>query len=57
MIDDIGDHIGRTADRTAEAHGELLRAERHQRSARSKKCFLLLMAALALAVLLIVLLS
>ena len=57
MVDDIADHIGRTADRTQAAQREVVRAERHQRSARSRQCLILVIAACALAVLLLVILS
>ncbi len=57
MVDDIADHIGRTADRTQAAQREVVKAERSQRSARNRQCFILLIAAFALAVLLLVILS
>jgi syntaxin 7 len=54
MLDDIESNIERTADRTRTAGGELVRAERLQRSSRSRMCYILLVVAAVLAVLVIV---
>ncbi len=54
MVDDISDHIGRTAARTQQGHEQLVRAERSQRSARKRQCIVFVIAAFALAVLLLV---
>lgn len=55
MLDDIEANIVRTAERTREAGGELLRAERYQKSARNKTCMILAVVAFVLTVLVVVL--
>lgn len=57
MVDDIADHIGRTAERTQQGREQLVRAERSQRSSRNKQCLLFVIGAFALAVLLLVIIS
>ena len=54
MLDDIESNIERVADRTGAAGGELLKAERYQRSSRNKLCIILLVVAFVLAVIIIV---
>lgn len=56
MLDDIESNITRTADRTADAGGQLRLAERSQRGARNKMCFILLAVTVVLAVIVLVLL-
>ena len=57
MVDDISDHIGRTAVRTQQGHEQLVRAERSQLGARNRQCAILVIAASALAVLFLVIVS
>ena len=57
MVDDIADHIGRTAVRTQQGQEQLVRAERSQRGARKRQCILVLIGAAAVAVLLLVIVS
>lgn len=57
MVDDISDHIGRTAVRTQQGQEQLVRAERSQRGARNRQCIILVIAASALAVLFLVIIS
>lgn len=57
MVDDIESNIAATAESTRTAAREVVRAERYQRSNRNRKCFLLLIAAAVLGVLLLVLLG
>jgi syntaxin 7 len=54
MLDDIEANIERTADRTRAAGSELVRAERYQRSSRNKMCFILLIAAFVIGVIVFV---
>lgn len=54
MLDDIESNITRAADRTAEAGGQLRAAERSQRGARNKMCFILLAVSVVLGVILLV---
>ena len=54
MLDDIESNITRTADRTAEAGTQLRGAERSQRGARNKMCFILLVVGAILAVIVFV---
>ena len=57
MVDDISDHIERTADRTRDAGVQLQKAERSQRGARNRQCWLFAIAAFVLIVLFLVLVS
>lgn len=56
-VSDIEANITRAADRVADAHVQVVRAERLQRKARTTWCFLMLLAAGVLGVLLIILLA
>ena len=55
QLNDIEANITRTADRTREAQGELIQADRSQRSARNKMCWILMIVAIIMAVLVLVL--
>lgn len=57
MVDDIADHIERTAERTRDAGVQLRKAEKSQRGTRNKQCILFIIAAIVLAVLFLVLIS
>ena len=54
MLDDIEANIERTADRTRAAGGELGRAEQYQRASRNKMCYILLVTAFVLIILVVV---
>ncbi len=55
QLDTIESNITLVADRTADAGRDLVRAERSQRSARNRMCYILLVIGLVLAVLVVVL--
>ena len=55
QLNDIEANITRTADRTQDAQRELVVAERSQRSARNRMCWILMAVALIMAVLILVL--
>ena len=55
MLDDIEANISRTADNTKEANVQLVHAERSQRAARNRSCFILFVVACVLAVLVLIL--
>lgn len=57
MVDDISDHIERAADRTRDASVQLRKAEKGQRGARSRQCWLFAIAGVVLLVLFLVLVS
>ena len=57
MVDDIADHIERTADRTRDAGVQLVKAERSQRGSRNRQCILFIIAGIVLVVLFLVLVS
>lgn len=56
-LDDIEANITRAAERTGGAHTQILRAERSQRSSRNRWCFLSLLAAGVVGVLLLIVLA
>lgn len=56
-LDDIEANITRAGERTADASVQIARAERSQRSARTKWCFLLVITAVVLGILMIILLA
>ncbi len=53
MVDDIEANIVRTSAKTREARQELVKAETHQRAARSKLLWLLLIAVVVLAIIIL----
>ena len=55
QLDDIEANITRTADRTLEGNRELLKAERSQRAARNRTCWILMVVAVVLIILTLVL--
>lgn len=55
QLNDIEANITRTADRTQDAQRELGVAERSQRAARNRMCWILLVVALIMGVLVLVL--
>jgi len=55
QLDDIEANITRTADRTLEGNRELLQAERSQRAARNLTCWILMVVAVIMVVLVLVL--
>jgi len=55
QLDDIESNITRTADRTLEGNRELIQAERSQRSARNRTCWILMIVAVIMVVLVLVL--
>lgn len=55
MLDDIEANIVLAAERTREGGGELLRAERYQRSSRNKLCLIFAAFAFVLIILVVVL--
>ncbi|KAI3633698.1 hypothetical protein MIR68_008645 [Amoeboaphelidium protococcarum] len=57
MVDNIESNIESSATRMGDAVVELNTAERHQKKARNRMCFLLIVAAIILAILIIVLVS
>lgn len=57
MLDDIEANITRAAERTADATVQMSRAERSQRSARSKWCFLLVITMIVLGILMLIILA
>lgn len=57
QLDDIEANITRAAERAADASVQIARAERSQRSARSKWCFLLALTAAAIFVLVLIILA
>ena len=56
-VDDIEANITRASDRTRDAATHVVHAERSQRSAQKKWCFLMALAAAVVFVLLLVLLA
>ena len=57
MIDDIESNITRAATQTQDAHVQIVRAERSQRKARNTWCFLMMLTAGVVAVLLLIILA
>jgi syntaxin 7 len=57
MLDDIESNITRAAERTADASVQISRAERSQRSARSKWCFLLVITMIVVGLLMLIILA
>jgi syntaxin 7 len=57
MMDDIESNITRAATQTQDAHVQIIRAERSQRKARNTWCFLMMLAAGVVAVLLLIILA
>lgn len=57
QLDDIEANITRAAERAGDATVQISRAERSQRAARSKWCFLLAITAVALFVLVLIILA
>lgn len=55
QIDDLEANITRTADRTKEGTRELVQAERSQRAARNRSCYIIVIVAIILIVLALVL--
>lgn len=55
QLDDIESNITRTAERTLEGNRELIQAERSQRSARNRTCWILMVVAVVMVVLVLVL--
>jgi len=56
-LDDIEANITRAAERAGDASVQIARAERSQRSARSKWCFLLVIASVVLLILMLIILA
>ena len=57
MLDDIEANLTRAATQTQDAHVQIVRAERSQRRSRNTWCFLMLLAAGVVGILLLVVLS
>jgi syntaxin 7 len=57
MMDDIESNITRAATQTQDAHVQIVRAERSQRKARNTWCFLMMLTAGVVAVLLLIILA
>jgi syntaxin 7 len=57
MVDDIEANLTRAANRTIDAHTQLIRAERSQRKARSTWCFLMMLLFGAVSVLVLIVLA
>lgn len=57
MLDDIESNLTRAGTQTQDAHVQILRAERSQRRSRNTWCFLLLLAAGVVGILLLIVLS
>jgi len=57
MMDDIESNLTRAATRTMDAHTQIVRAERSQRRARNTWCFLMMLAAGAVGILLLIILA
>jgi syntaxin 7 len=57
MMDDIESNITRAAAQTQDAHVQIIRAERSQRKARNTWCFLMMLTAGVVAVLLLIILA
>ena len=57
QLDTIDSNITRVADHTQVAGGELVRAEQYQRSARNRMCYILVVVAIVMAILVLVLTS
>lgn len=55
QLDDIEANITRTADRTSEGQRELIQAERSQKAARNRSCWIITIIAVILVVLVLVL--
>ena len=55
QLDDIEANITRTADRTSEGHRELIQAERSQRAARNRSCWITTIVAVICIVLVLIL--
>lgn len=57
MIDDIESNLTRAVTRTGDAHVQILRAERSQRRSRNTWCFLMMLAAGVVGILLLIILA
>jgi len=54
MVDDIEANLTRAVHRTSDAHRQVVKAERSQRNARNTWCFLMMLGAGAVAILLLI---
>lgn len=54
QLDTIDSNITRVAASTQNAGGELVRAENYQKSARNRMCYILVIVAIVMAILIIV---
>jgi syntaxin 7 len=57
QLDDIEANITRAAERAGDASVQISRAERSQRSARNRWCFLLMLTAVVLFILVLIILA
>lgn len=57
QLDDIEANLTRASERTADAGVQIARAERSQRAARNRWCFLLVIAAVVLLLLVLIILA
>lgn len=57
QLDEIDSNITRVADSTRDAGRELGQADRYQRSARNRMCYILVVVAIIMAILVLVLVN